>query len=124
MKAILALALLAVLGFTVAGCGSAKRAVSTTYELTVTKVPVNASGSITVTGITTTTIPNVAAGTRIICKTRQGMGANVKVPRVGATVSEGQLPLTQLGQEPPPEQQIAVTHLTGGSITVSCTHSS
>ncbi|MGH3053777.1 MAG: hypothetical protein ACRDL7_02225 [Gaiellaceae bacterium] len=51
VKAIPALALLAVVGFTVAGCGSSETTVS---------------GPITVTG--TTTISNVTVGTLIRCK--------------------------------------------------------
>lgn len=53
MNATTALALLAVLGFVVAGCGSSIRADS-------------AAGAVTVTG--TTTIANVAVGTLIRCK--------------------------------------------------------
>jgi hypothetical protein len=121
VKTILAPTVLAVLGLTVAGCGSGKKANTGGYTVTLHhNVP---SGPITVTGAETTAISNVKTGTRISCKTRHGQGANVKVPRVGATVSEGQLPLTTLGQSKPPEQQINVTHLEDGSITVSCTQS-
>jgi hypothetical protein len=124
MKPISALALLAILGFTVAGCGSSRKAgPSTSVTRAVVTVGGPELGPITVTGPTTTTIPNVPTGTRITCRTRHGLGANVKVPRVGVTVAEGQSQLRELGQTRTPTQQINLTHLEDGSITVSCSQS-
>jgi hypothetical protein len=140
VKEVLALALLAVLGFAAAGCGSGKK-----NDLS-TRIAQNYSGGsttvvtlggpdlgsttagsvghpITVTGTAITTIPNVRAGTLVVCSTRHGAGAKVKVPRVGGAVAEGQQQLRQLGQKPAPTQSINVTHLENGSITVSCTRS-
>ncbi len=77
MKPILALALLAVLGFAVAGCGSAKKAKSGQYTVTLYKKA--DSSPITVRG--TTTIPNVKPGARVNCKGWKGQG--VAVPSRG-----------------------------------------
>lgn len=121
MKRLSALALLAILGFGVAGCGSSKKAgPSTSVTRAVVTVGGPELGSITITGSTTTTIPNVSTGTRITCRTRHGLGASVKVPRVGVTVDEGQSQLRELGQKRSPTQQINVTHQEDGSITASC----
>lgn len=90
VKAVPAVAFLAVVGFAVAGCGSGTRAVS---------------GTSTVTG--TTTIMAVKVGTRIRCKG----GPAARVPHwFGGSV------LTLPGVP----GQIALTHRHDGSVTVSC----
>lgn len=92
MKAVPALALLAVVGFTVAGCGSSKKAVS--------------GGPITVAG--TTTISSVEVGTLIRCKggpaarTPHWFGSSyLRVPGVPGLIH--------------------LEHRHNGSVTVSCT---
>jgi len=90
VKAIPVLVLLAVAGFTLAACGSSKRAVSE---------------PITITG--TTTISNVTVGTLIRC---QG-GPAAKVPHwFGASALN----------LPGVPGQIALNHRYNGSVTVSC----
>ena len=51
MKPTLALALLAVLGFAIAGCGSGEKTASTTYELTISKVQVSGTGPLVRPGL-------------------------------------------------------------------------
>ena len=82
VKAILGLALFAVLGFSLAGCGGTKKIAGTvSLPLTAVAIPsANAPHTITVVG--TTTIPKVKAGTWIKCKGWLGHG--VKVPPLGA----------------------------------------
>ena len=77
VKRVVVLALLAVLGFAVAGCGSGKKAASPSATLAITP------GSITVIGAEAT-IADVKAGTRIACKSLPGI--RVTVPATGASV--------------------------------------
>ena len=122
MRSFLALALLAVLAFSVAGCGSAKKVHA--VALTPTFPDVLGGGPIAVGG-RTATILNVQTGARVSCKGRFGHGASLRVPRRGASAAEGQSQLTQVTTppqtKPSPTQQISVTHRQDGSITVSCT---
>ena len=90
VKGLLALAVLAVGGFTVAGCGSSDNAVS---------------GSITVTG--TTMISNVKVGALVRCKG----GPAVRSPRWF-----GPSALTIPGVP----GQIDLNHRHNGSVTVTC----
>jgi hypothetical protein len=118
VKAILALALFAVLGFTVAGCGSGKKANTGQYTVTLhNNVP---SGPITVTGAGTTAISNVKTGTRITCKG----GTSAKVPRIGYSIGFGQGVGTFSGrsssERPQHQVEIELTHLPNGSVTVIC----
>ena len=80
VKAVLALALLAVLGFAAAGCGSSKKAGPTTFA-GVGLAP--GAHSITVKG--NTEISNVKAGTWIACKTLPGI--RLTAPATGANVT-------------------------------------
>lgn len=121
MKLLLALALLAVLGFAVAGCGSAKKAVSggPRYIHVVTLHKKAGSGLIiTVTG--TLTIPNVKAGTRIKCKGWPGRGVKVPPPGSEANVGGGTATPSGTGSS---SRNMKLTHLENGSVTVSCTQS-
>ena len=77
VKRVVVLALLAVLGFAVAGCGSGKKAASPSATLAITP------GSITIIG-EEATIADVKAGTRIACKSLPGI--RVTVPATGASV--------------------------------------
>jgi hypothetical protein len=120
MKPLLALALLAVLGFAAAGCGSAKKAVSggPRYIHVVTLHKKAGSGSITVMG--TTTIPNVATGARIKCKGWPGRG--VKVPAPGGEADAGGGTATPSGTGSS-SRNMRLTHLENGSVTVACMRS-
>jgi hypothetical protein len=94
VRPILFLALLAVLGLAVAGCGSAKKnAVVGKQSRGVVYVgPARGSGvqqsstnsAIRVPGATTATIPHVKTGTRIVCKEMPGI--SVTAPATGASV--------------------------------------
>ena len=118
MKAILALALLFVLGVTVAGCGATKK-IATTGSLTAVAIP-NAHTSHTITVVGTTTIPNVKAGTRIKCKGWLGHG--VKVPPMGSEANIGGGMAAPSGV-PPTSHQMRLNHSENGSLTVVCTSS-
>ena len=118
MKAILVLALLAVLGFTVAGCGATKK-IAAKGSLTAVAIP-NANGPHTITVVGTTTIPNVKAGTRIKCKGWLGHG--VKVPRMGSEANVGGGTAAPNGV-PPTSHQMRLNHSENGSLTVVCTSS-
>ena len=114
VKTLIALALLAVLGFAAAGCGATKKKTVVYHDGQAMR-----SSPITFTG--TTTVPNVATGTLIHCKG----GPSAKVPRRGATVAAGEDKLSPVGTPPPttPSRAIQLTHLQNGSVTVSCTPS-
>jgi len=124
MKPIFALALLAVLGFAAAGCGSGKKAVSGGSDIyTVTLHNNVPSGPITVAGAAATAISNVKTGTHIRCKGWQGK--DVRVPRRGSDLIVGEsvkLSKTQakvLRTETETEL-MDLTHRENGSITVAC----
>ena len=114
MKRIVALALFAVLGLAVAGCGSGKKARIGQYTVTLFKK----SGAITVTG--TTTISNVTTGTLVRCKG----GPAVKVPRRGygaaASSAETAVTIDSTTTGPTSTGEIRLTHHQNGSVTVSC----
>ena len=119
MKPILVLALLAVLGVVVAGCGSAKKNVVAGKQSrgVVYVGPVRGSGvqqssansAIRVPGATTMTIPNVKTGTRIVCKDMPGI--SVTAPATGASV----IARTRGTKE------LRLKRLSNRSIRVSCT---
>ncbi len=118
MRRLLTTALLAFLGFAVAGCGATKKGGWEQYPVTLYK---KASGPLAVTG--TMTISSVKTGTFIRC--HGGPGA--KVPARGAGVSAGSAIQAVIGATttapPPVSRQIQITHLQDGSVTVSCTPS-
>jgi hypothetical protein len=117
VKAILALALLAVLGFTVAGCGSGKKANAGQYTVTLRSNVT--SGPVTVIA-GTTAISNVKTGTRITCK--GGMSANV--PRIGYTIRAsqgvGNFSGRSASQRPQHQVEIELARLLNGSVAVTC----
>jgi hypothetical protein len=115
VKAILVLALLAGLGFTVAGCGATKGTI-----VNAGPKPIRVSAPHTITVIGTTTIPNVKAGTRIKCKGWLGHG--VKVPRTGSEANVGGGTASPNGV-PPTSHQMQLNHSENGSLTVACTSS-
>jgi hypothetical protein len=118
MKPLLALALLVVLGFAAAGCGSSKKADSGQYQYTVTLYKKKASsGPIAVTG--TTRISNVKTGTTIKYKGWPGRG--VTVPPPGSAAKVGEVENTPGGTAPSSSQVMQLTHQENGSLTVSCT---
>jgi hypothetical protein len=98
MKTVLALAVLALLGFAAAGCGSGKKKTS--------------AGSITVTG-RTTTISSVATGTLITCKGGTGGAA---APPPGQEVAG-------FGDGPDESSMIRVARRKDRSAVVTCRHS-
>jgi multidrug efflux pump subunit AcrA (membrane-fusion protein) len=118
MKPIFALALLVILGFAVAGCGSVKKTNSGQYTVTLRReVP---SGPITVTGSATTAILNVKTDTHIRCK--GWMGRDMRVPRLGTglTVGESVKPSVKLPGTVKETELMSLTHRENGSITVAC----
>ena len=82
MKPIIALALLAVLGFAAAGCGSGQKG-GGGGEATLAYIG-STPATIRVTG-STALIPNVKAGTRIACEGMPGIRATA--PTTGAVVT-------------------------------------
>jgi hypothetical protein len=114
VKAIVALALLAVIGFTVTGCGSSKKAGPATFAGV--GLPPGAN-SITVTG--NTEISNVKTGTRIKCKGWPGRG--VKVPLPGAVANIGGGTVKPNGTKT--SRNMHLTRLENGSVRVICTRS-
>ena len=116
MKPILVLALLAVLGFAGAGCGSGKKTNSGQYQYTVTLHKNVPSGPITVTGTATTAISNVKTGTHIRCK--GWTGKDMRVPRLGSSLTRGES--VKLSGSVAETELLSLTHRENGSITVSC----
>jgi hypothetical protein len=114
-----ALALLAVVGVVLAGCGSTKTSGSGTR-------PLNGSlaRSITVAG-RAATIPNVKTGTRVTCKGWPGPGAKVPPPGGGVAEEARQDTVTSgpASTGPSSSRELQLRHLRNGSITVSCTRS-
>jgi hypothetical protein len=111
VKVATTLALLAVLGFAIAGCGATKKKI-VVYDRV---GPVN---PIQVTGTGTTTIPNVKTGRPILCQGWKGPG--VKVPPPGSSASDSESENSQAGTVPSSSKQIQLEHLPNGSLTVSC----
>ena len=120
MKAILALVLLAVLGFAAAGCGATKKIVVTVQTNSLAAKIADDTRTITVDGSVTTTIPNVLTGTRIKCKGWPGRGVKVPPPGSGADVGEGRATVNGTA---PTSHDMQLTHQEDGSITVFCTSS-
>lgn len=119
MKATLALALLAVLGVAVAGCGATKRiVVKVDTNSLAAKIGSESAGTITVVGAPITTIPKVKTGSRIKCTGWPGRG--VKVPPRGSAADVGEGKATVNGTEPT-SHDMQLTHLKDGSVTVLCT---
>jgi hypothetical protein len=128
MKPTLALAVLAVLGLAVAGCGATKKAAVTLGG------PVKHSGSGTVNSIVrsgrmtaahrfivagSVTIKNVKTGTQVACKGWHGQGVSVP-PRGQAVV--GLASATAIpGKKSQALDQMSLRHRQDGSIAVSCT---
>jgi hypothetical protein len=105
VKPTLALALLAVLGFTAAGCGATKKKIVVVQggSVAMTRSPGHA---IRVSG-STTTIPNVKEGTWIACKSLPRL--RLTAPTTGTNVTG-----RSNGKE------IRLKRLPNGSIRVSC----
>jgi hypothetical protein len=119
MKPSFALALLAVLGFAVAGCGSVKKTNSGQYTVTLRRGV--ASGPITVTrspGLrpATTAIQNVKTGTHIRCK--GWTGKDMRVPRRGTGFDVGES--VKLSRTLKETELMSLTHRENGAITVAC----
>ena len=130
MKPTLALAVLAVLGFAVAGCGAAKKTTVTVGGLmkhsgTATTVPVVRSTLATtahqfiVAG--SVTIKNVKTGTQVGCKGWNGQG--VRVPPRGQTLVGFASAMAIPGKKSRALDQMSLKHRQDGSIAVSCTRS-
>lgn len=119
VKPILAPALLAALGFGVAGCGGSghKAGTGASIKVSVSSGPL-LLGPIAVSG--TTTISDVQTGTLIRCKGWTGPG--VKVPRRGAGVAVGQSTLVPVGSKSKPSRshQVSMTHRPDGSVAITC----
>jgi hypothetical protein len=126
MKPTLALAVLAVLGLAVAGCGATKKAAVTLGG------PVKHSGSGTVNTIVrsdrmtaahrfivagSVTIKNVKTGTQVACKGWQG----VSVPPRGQAVVGFASAMATPGKKSQALDQMSLRHRQDGSIAVSCT---
>ena len=95
MKRLLAVVLVALVGFAAAGCGSGTK---------------TGSGAITVTG--TTTISNVDTGTLVSCK---GGIPSSKVPPAGEGVTAN-----VDGTGPSSSGMLQLTHRQDGSVVVRC----
>ena len=125
VKAILALALLGVLGLAAAGCGATKKiVVQVSTKPSAFQVGVAYKGTITV--VRTATIPNVKTGTHIKCKGWPALGRGVLVPAAGSRGEIVREVLNIAGEPPPPassETVMRLRHLEKGSVTVSCTQS-
>jgi hypothetical protein len=116
MKQVLALVALAVLGFAVAGCGSAKKggSLSVVFNTVDTNSP---SGTIFVAG--TRTFANLTPGTPIACK---GGGPRLTVPAGEAEVSVAGKVVGGSGSSP--TTRLAMTRNADGQVTVTCTRGS
>jgi hypothetical protein len=128
MKPTLVLAMLAVLGFAVAGCGGTKKAAVTVGG------PMKHSGTATVDSIAgshrmttvhqfivagSVTIRNVKTGTQVACKGWHAQG--VRVPPRGRAVV-GFAPKSAIpGKKAHALDQMYLRHRQNGSITVNCT---
>jgi hypothetical protein len=106
VRAVLALALLVVVGFAVTGCGSSQKAISGGPEK---------FNPMQITG--TVTIPRVVSWHRIKCKGMPGRG--VKLPPRGSTANVGAGKITANGTKS--SRNMQVTHLENGAVIVSCT---
>ena len=132
MTRIVALALLPVLGLTIAGCGGTKTAVVTVGGPVARSRPccdatsVVGSGSATATRRLiiggTLTIPNVKTGTLIRCKGWKGK--YVRVPQRGSSLDVGEsvkLPPTMKKLPGTAKTDLMfLTHHENGAITVAC----
>jgi hypothetical protein len=109
VKTIIALALLVVLGFATAGCGSGRKS--------------SVSPPITVTG-RSTLFSGLKTGTLVRCKG----GPRATVPPLGGSAAAGEDQLIPVGTTPPPSsapsREIQVTHRQNGVVKVSCKPSS
>jgi hypothetical protein len=119
MKRVLALVALALLGFAVAGCGSAKKggSVSVFFNTVDTNSP---SGTIFVAG--TKTFANLRPGTPIACK---GGAPRLTVRTGEAEVAvAGRWEKVVGGSGSSPTTRLAMTRNADGRITVTCTRGS
>lgn len=124
MKQILALVALAVLGFAVAGCGSAKKTGTGTLDARSHAVKQSLGPypkMITVNGHAT--LPNLKSGTQISCK---GGEPTVSLPLVSPTgesvtsVSGGHWSSGAAVSGPSPVLTMRLKRAANGTITVSC----
>lgn len=114
MKTILALALVGLLGFMVAGCGATKKIAVKIDNGFGPHTPVAVSG--------TKTIRNVKTGARVTCEGWAGQG--VRVPPRGQAVVGFASKLSIPGKKSPALDQMSLKHLQNGSIRVTCKPSS
>jgi hypothetical protein len=108
VKAIRALALLAVLGFAAAGCGATKKIVVNVRTTPLRHIMIHGS---------TATIPNVPTDARIKC--RGWRGRAVRVPPRGSTANVGGGKAMPGGTSSSENMQL--THQENGSLIVVCT---
>jgi hypothetical protein len=121
VKAILALALLALLGFGVAACGATTKIdVKVNTNSLATEIANGEARTITVAGSATTTIPNVKTGTRISCNGWPERGVRAPPPGTVAYVGGGEA--TPSGTKT--SHRVELRRLENGSLTVSCSVSS
>jgi hypothetical protein len=116
VKRLVALALLAALGFAVAGCGSSQKPISggpnvVTLSKKAESHPVQINGTVT--------IPHLLPFHRVKCYGWPGRG--VEVPPRGGTANVGRGKATPSGKSSSKSMQ--VTHLENGSVIVSCKQS-
>jgi hypothetical protein len=109
MKRILALVLLAVLGFAVAACGSTKKAYVNMGGL--------GGSAFVVRG--TTTISDVT--TRDLVRCQGGPSANVPTPGGAVAAGTDRLSPTGAPSSTSSRGEIQLTRLRNGSVTVTCT---
>ncbi|HET9681233.1 MAG TPA: hypothetical protein VFP19_04270 [Candidatus Limnocylindrales bacterium] len=128
MKPTLLLAMVAVLGFAVAGCGATKKATVTVggpmkHATTETVDSIASSDGMTtahqfiVAG--SVTIRNVKTGTQVACKGWHAQG--VRVPPRGQAVFASAMAIP--GKKSQALDQMSLRHRRDGSIAVSCTPS-
>ena len=113
MKRILALALIAVLGFT-AGCGATKKIVINTETSALAgRIEREITSTVTVDTPTTATITNATSGTSLSCKGWDGQTVRVPEPYGSANQAEVE-PGTTTSIE------LHVTYHVNGTVTASC----
>lgn len=116
MQRIVALVMLLVLGFVVAGGASAKKTIvraGTVTRPAQNVAIVGGTGAITVTG--TVTLPDVEPGTPIACKG----GPRVKVPAGAGGVNATRASFTA-ASGPSPSTSLELSRSANGTVTVSC----
>jgi len=113
-KRIAALAVLAALGFFVAGCGGSAKKGGSISLILVTTARLSPE-ALTVSG--TTTISDVKPGTSIGCK---GGGPRVKVPAGAGAVNAGTGTVRKGGSGHSHSKHLQLTRSPNGTVTVTC----